>query len=250
MGIGIIAFIAPYVIKFLVAVAIFFVGLFLSKVLAGITRKICVKTKIDETLSIFLSKVVRTLVVVVASIAALSHLGIDTSSFVAILATSSLAIGLAFKDNMSNVGAGVVLIFLRPYKVGDSVETSQGAGIVEEISLFYTLIRTSENDVIIVPNAKFINDKIKNASIKDDKCIIFEQNVNAEKVEEALSYLNEQSKSLQSTQTPFVGVISNNGSVATLRLKIWIKNDENFDDNLTNLNISINPVLQHLKTFA
>lgn len=239
-----------YSLKVLVAVLIFVAGLYLSKIIGNLTAKICIKARIDETLSIFLSKVVKTLILIVAFIAALSHLGIDTSSFVAILATSSLAIGLAFKDNMSNVGAGVVLIFLRPYKVGDSVETSQGAGIVEEISLFYTLIRTAENDVLIVPNAKFINDKIKNASVKNDRCIIFEQNVNAEKVEETLAYLNEQIKLISSTQAPFVGISSNNGSTAVVVLKIWIKNDDKFDDNLTNLNVSINPILQHLKTFA
>lgn len=239
-----------YSVKVLVAILIFVVGLYLSRIIGNLTAKICIKARIDETLSIFLSKVVKTLILIFAFIAALSHLGIDTSSFVAILATSSLAIGLAFKDNMSNVGAGVVLIFLRPYKVGDYVETSQGAGLVEEISLFYTLIRTAENDLMIIPNAKFVNDKIKNASVKNDKCVIFEQNINAEKIEEALAYLNEHIKGIASTQAPFVGISSNNGSAAVLKFKVWIKNDESFEDNLTKLNVSINPILQHLKTFA
>jgi len=162
-----------YAVKIVVSLLIFFVG----KKLASWGTNICVKlmqrANMDETLAKFLSNIIYGLLLVVIVLAALSNLGINTTSFVAILGAAGLAVGLAFKDTVANIGAGVLLIFFRPFKVGDFIQAAGETGIVEEINLFSVMMKTGDNKQIIIPNSSIIGGNITNFSAKDTRRVDF-----------------------------------------------------------------------------
>lgn len=162
-----------YAIKLVVSLLIFFIGKKLASWTASFCIKMMKKSNIDETLSKFFANIIYGLLLVVIVLAALSNLGINTTSFVAILGAAGLAIGLAFKDTVSNIGAGALLVFFRPFKVGDFVQTAGESGIVEDINLFSVVMKTGDNKKIIIPNSSVIGANITNFSAKETRRVDF-----------------------------------------------------------------------------
>ena len=155
-----------YGIKILGAIVIFIVGKWLAKFLTTLFRNMLTKSKTDETLVKFLGDLIYFGLLVLVVIAALGTLGVNTTSFAAIIGAAGLAVGLALQANFSNFGAGVVILFLRPFKVGDFVEAGGATGVVENIGIFNTTIKTGDNREIIVPNSNIIGGNIVNYSAK------------------------------------------------------------------------------------
>lgn len=118
--------------------------------------------KLDETLKFFLGGLFKYAVFVVAIITILGQFGVQTASLIAVLGAAGLAIGLALQGTLSNVAAGTMLLILRPFKVGDYIETGKVAGTVKELGLFGTELATAENIFIFVPNSQIWNSEIKN----------------------------------------------------------------------------------------
>ncbi|MCC5982192.1 MAG: mechanosensitive ion channel [Oceanicaulis sp.] len=110
--------------------------------------------RIDTTLALFFASVVRYVIVAVVVIAVLTRFGVETTSLVAALGAMTLAVGLALQGTLSNVAAGVMIVFFRPYKIGDFVDIGGTAGTVHDINLFYTELNTPDNRQVIVPNAQ------------------------------------------------------------------------------------------------
>ena len=158
-----------YAINIAIAILIFVIGKKIAGILKGIIKKLFEKAQMDETLSKFLSDVAYSVMVIFVVLAALSKLGVDTNSFVAILAAAGLAIGLAFQGALSNIGAGVMIIFFKPFKIGDFIEAGGTMGTVEDINIFNTLFKTGDNKVVIVANANIISGNITNFSTKDTR---------------------------------------------------------------------------------
>ncbi len=158
-----------YGLKVIYAIAIFIVGKWISKWLTNLTKKLLKKANIDETLTSFFGSVLYALLMIFVILAALSKLGINTTSLIAILGAAGLAVGLALQGTLSNLGAAVLIILFKPFKVGDFVEAGGAAGTVEEISMFSTKFKTGDNKIIIVPNSAIISGKITNYSAKDTR---------------------------------------------------------------------------------
>jgi small conductance mechanosensitive channel len=162
--------IVNYAIKVVLAAAIFFVGKKAARWLTSFTlSSLSKKGAIDDTLFKFLSSVVYSTLLVVVVLAALGQLGIETTSFIAILGAVGLAIGLAFQSTLSNISAGVMIILFRPLKVGEFVEAGGASGTVEEINIFNTIMKTGDNKTIIVSNSKIISQNIVNYSKKETR---------------------------------------------------------------------------------
>lgn len=159
-------FISVYAIKILIALAIFIVGKFIAKKLAQISQKMMRKSKIDETLVSFGGNILYGLMLAFVAIAALSQLGINTTSLAAVVAAAGLAIGLALQGSLSNLAAGVMLILFRPFKLGDYVVAAGTDGTVEEINIFTTKLKSPDNKEITVPNGEIISGNIVNFSAK------------------------------------------------------------------------------------
>lgn len=155
-----------YGLKVVAAIVIFIVGRWVAKAVANFIKRMMTKSKTDETLVKFVGSLSYIALLAFVIIAALNQLGIQTTSFIAILGAAGLAIGLALQGSLGNFAAGVLMIIFKPFKVGDFIEGAGVAGTVEEIQIFTTQLATPDNKTIIVPNAKMTGDNITNYSAK------------------------------------------------------------------------------------
>jgi len=165
--------ITQYGTNILFALAIFIIGKKIAQFLQGLFTKSLDKSNTDKTLTEFLTSVSYGIMLVIVVLAALGQLGVDTTSFIAILGAAGLAIGLAFSSALSNIGAGVMIIFFKPFKIGDFIEAGGTVGVVEEINVFNTILKTGDNKVIIAGNSNMISGNITNYSIKDTRRVDF-----------------------------------------------------------------------------
>ncbi len=162
-----------YGIKVVAAVAIFVVGRWVAKAIANFIKKMMTKSNTDQTLVKFVGSLSYIALLAFVVIAALNQLGIQTTSFIAILGAAGLAIGLALQGSLGNFAAGVLMIIFKPFKVGDFIEGAGVAGTVEEIQIFTTQLKTPDNKTIIVPNAKMTGDNITNYTMKGTRRVDF-----------------------------------------------------------------------------
>ena len=128
-----------------------------------------VRANVDETLTKFLSNIVYALLLTLVVIAAISRLGVNTTSLAAVIAAAGLAVGLALQSSLSNFAAGVMLILLKPFGVGDFIDAGGTKGIVEEIHIFSTLLKTPDNVQIVIPNSQITSGTISNYSAKETR---------------------------------------------------------------------------------
>ncbi len=152
-----------------IALAILLIGLWLAKRIKNISMAVMEKRGLDPLLASFSASIAHILVVVFVVIASLGQLGIQTTSLIAVLGAAGLAVGLALQGSLSNFASGVIIIALRPFKVGDFVEAGGISGIVEGIQIFSTSMRTGDNKSIIVPNSAITGGIITNYSAKDTR---------------------------------------------------------------------------------
>ena len=157
--------------RILAALVIFLIGRWVAKILMGFFVRAAASAEMDKTLSRFLSSLIYIVLMVFIALTSLSALGVNTTNFLAILGAAGLAVGLALKDSFSNFAAGVMLVFFRPFKSGDFIEAAGISGSVQSIRIFNTVLKTSDNRVIIVPNALIHADTITNYSAEDTRRI-------------------------------------------------------------------------------
>ncbi|MGE3728824.1 MAG: mechanosensitive ion channel family protein [Candidatus Sericytochromatia bacterium] len=162
---------ALYSVRFLGALLILVLGLWASKRFSRILRDVLSKTQLDPTFISFIGNILRVVLTAVVFLAALSSLGVPTTSVLALLGTAGLAVALALKDSLNNVAAGFSLMILRPFRVGDYVEVGGVGGSVSGITLFHTLLNTADNRWIAMPNAKLLADTIVNFSRNESRRI-------------------------------------------------------------------------------
>ena len=156
-------------INIIVAVIIFTAGWWIAKQLRGLITGIMQKKNVEPMLISFTSNVAYIALVLFVIIAALGQLGIQTTSFIAVIGAAGLAIGLSLQASLSNFASGVMIIFFRPFKVGDFIEAAGVSGIVEGIQIFSTQMRTGDNKAIIVPNSGITASNITNYSAKEQR---------------------------------------------------------------------------------
>jgi len=149
-----------YGLSFVYAILIFIIGKWAARLVSRIFAATMAKAKVNETLATFFKNIIYYVMLIFVCIAALNKIGIETTSFVAILGAAGLAVGLALQGSLANFAAGVMLILFQPFKVGDEVEAGGASGKVKEIQIFSTIIEAAERKTIIVPNAKITSDKI------------------------------------------------------------------------------------------
>lgn len=159
-----------YTTNFAIAIVIFFVGKWLAHKITHITVNLMNKhDKIDETLAKFLDDIIYCALMAVVILSALDQLGINTTSFLAILGAAGLAIGLALKDSLSNFASGVMIIMFKPFKIGDAITAGGVTGKVKEIHLFNTEFTTPDNQKILVPNGAITAGSIININAHDTR---------------------------------------------------------------------------------
>ncbi|MBC9811202.1 mechanosensitive ion channel [Crocinitomicaceae bacterium CZZ-1] len=153
-----------YGTRFLSAIALLIIGFWLSNMLSRTLRKVLTKRQVDAGLVSFLSSLVSALIKTLVIVTSITQLGVEMTSFVAILASAGLAVGMAFSGTLSNFAGGVMILLFKPFKAGDYILVMTQEGTVKEITIFNTILTTSDNKVVILPNGPVSNGTIVNFS--------------------------------------------------------------------------------------
>ncbi|MEX2478969.1 MAG: mechanosensitive ion channel domain-containing protein [Gracilimonas sp.] len=166
-------FVTTFGPKLLAAIATLVIGLWIVKfVVKGVTKALN-RSSVDDALVAFLKSLVSILLKVMVYITALSMLGIQMTSFIAVLGAAGLAVGLALQGSLSNFAGGVLILFFKPFKAGDFIERGSESGTVERIDILYTVLQTPNNQEIVIPNGQLANAAVTNYSAKETRRAVF-----------------------------------------------------------------------------
>ncbi|MBF0569762.1 MAG: mechanosensitive ion channel [Candidatus Omnitrophica bacterium] len=150
----------PFLVNLLVAFVIFFVGQWVAKIASNIVGDLMKQAKLNPALVSFGKHMTYFVLWIFVAIAALNKLGVETTSFVALVGAAGLAVGLALQGALSNFAAGVMILIFQPFGIGDTIDAGGALGVVQEIQMFNTIFLTAEDKTVIVPNSKITADKI------------------------------------------------------------------------------------------
>jgi len=156
-------------INLTIAIIIFYIGRWLARGVSSLVGKALLHRKVDRAVVSFLTSIVYAAILIAVTLIALSHLGIQTASFIAILGAAGLAVALALQGSLSNFASGVLIIVFRPFKAGDFVEVAGISGVVERIDIFQTVFNTGDNKKIFVPNSQITGGAIVNYSAEPQR---------------------------------------------------------------------------------
>jgi small conductance mechanosensitive channel len=183
------------------------------------------KGKTDPMIIGFVGSIVYVGLMVFVVLAALGQVGIQTTSFIAILGAAGLAIGLALQGSLANFAAGFLLIMFRPFKVGDFIEGAGISGAVESIQIFTTTLKTPDNKMVIVPNAKLMNDNITNYSAKEtrrvDLVVGVSYDADLAQVKQVLTDIANKDERVKSDPAPLIAVSELGDSSVNLVMRMW-----------------------------
>ncbi|HYG26684.1 MAG TPA: mechanosensitive ion channel family protein [Caulobacteraceae bacterium] len=184
----------------------------------------------DQTVLSFVVQVVRVVVYIIGFIAVLQRLGVQTTSIIAVLGAASLAVGLALQGTLSNVAAGVLLLVLRPYKVGDVIDVGGASGTVQRLDLFTTQMSNANNHKIVVPNSRVLNEVIVNLTGQKTRRIeiLFTVGYGEDltQARQVLAGVAEAHPSVLADPAPWTGVTGLLDSAVQVTLQAWVKVDD------------------------
>jgi small conductance mechanosensitive channel len=207
--------------------------LILGRIAAGLARRIVGKmlnrAKTDHTIVSFVGSLVYVLILVFVVLAALAQFGVQTASFVAILGAAAFAVGFALQGSLANFAAGILVLVLRPYKVGDYIDAAGVAGTVKEIRLFTTVLATPDNIKIMVPNGRIYGDTIKNITAYDTRRVDLAVGIgytsSMQRAVEVLSNLLSKDGRVLSDPEPQIAVSELADSSVNLVVRPWVRKE-------------------------
>jgi small conductance mechanosensitive channel len=214
-------------LKLVIAIAILIIGFWLAKIVSRMIEKLMTSNSMDAGLTSFLSSLASSLLKVLVFITAITQMGIEMTSFVALLGAAGLAIGMAFSGTLSNFAGGVMILVFKPFKVGDMILAQGEQGVVKEILIFNTYMNTPDNKVVILPNGSLANGVITNFTKQETRRVDFVFGIaygdDLKKAKEVLtSFINDDERILKDP-APFVGVATLGDSSVNIAVKVWSK---------------------------
>lgn len=217
--------------KLVGAILVWIIGGIVIKVLIKSFEKILNKRDIDPSLKPFLKGIVGALLKVMLVISVLSMLGIQMTSFVAILGAAGLAVGMALSGTLQNFAGGVMILIFKPFKNGDLIEAQGHTGIVSEIQIFNTILKTLDNKTIIIPNGGLSTSSMVNYSTEDTRRVDWTFGIGyGDKTDNAKEILNrlmsEDSRILTNPEAPFVAVSELGDSSVNFAVRAWVKAED------------------------
>ena len=219
--------VAVWGLRVIAALAIFIIGRWIAKLVRRGVRRMMEKAEVDPILIGFVGSITYIALLAFVIVAALGQLGIQTTSFIAILATAGLAIGLALQGSLANFAAGFLMIIFRPFKVGDFIEGAGVAGVVESIQIITTTLKTGDNKIIIIPNAKLSGDNITNYSAQEtrrvDMTVGVAYDADLSKVKDVLNDIISKEERILSDPAPLVAVAELADSSVNFVVRVWTK---------------------------
>ena len=214
--------------KIAIALVIYFIGRWLIGRLVKLVNKVCEKRDVEISLQQFFKNMIKVVLYICLALTIIGILGINTTSLVAMFASASLAIGMALSGTMQNFAGGVMILLLRPYRVGDYVEAQGQAGTIKEISLFNTIITTVDNKTIYVPNSSIstgiINNYSQAATRRVDWNITISYGNDVEVARRVLIEMISSDKRVMQDPAPVVYLTSLGDSAVNISARAWVNN--------------------------
>lgn len=223
-------YVTTYGLNILAAILILLIGLWVAKLVRRMAQKLMDKRSIDPLITTFVGTVLYVLLVLFVVIAAISKLGVQTTSLIAVLGAAGLAVGLALQGSLSNLASGVIIITLRPFKVGDYVEAGSNAGIVESIQLFYTRMRSPDNKELMIPNSAITSSTIINYNARPERrCdMVFGISYDADldKTRRIIQEMLDKDERVLDDPAPVIVIGELADSSINLWVRPWVKTDD------------------------
>ncbi len=210
----------------LLAIVIYIAGKFVIKLINKLIRRTLEHKNVDSTIQSFLKSFVSILLNVLLIITVISALGVNTTSFAALLASFGVAAGMALSGNLQNLAGGLVILLFKPFKVGDFVEAQGSMGTVKEIQIIHTILQTVDNKEIYLPNASLSSGSITNYSKMGTRRVDFTVNVeygtDVEKVMNALKAIAESDERILKDPEPFYALSALAESSVNFTFRVWV----------------------------
>ena len=212
------------------AILIFVIGRILISFIKKLLARVLESRKIDLGVQTFVKSMTNILLTILLAVAVVGKLGVDTTSFAALLASAGVAVGMALSGNLSNFAGGLIVLLLRPYKVGDWIESQGVSGAVRSIQIFHTVLTTADNKVIYIPNGALSSGTVINYSREEtrrvDWTVGVEYGENMEKVEEVVQKILAADPRILKDPAPFIALGALDASSVNVTIRVWVKNSD------------------------
>ncbi|WP_148372828.1 mechanosensitive ion channel family protein [Bacteroides bouchesdurhonensis] len=216
--------------RILIAVVVFIVGRFLISLLNKFVVRLMEKRKVDISIKTFVRSLVNILLTILLIISVVGALGVETTSFAALLASAGVAVGMALSGNLQNFAGGLIVLLFKPYKVGDLIESQNVIGTVKEIQIFHTILATADNKVIYVPNGAMSSGVVTNysnqATRRVEWIVGIDYGEDYEKVERIVSDILTADKRILADPAPFVALHALSDSSVNVVARVWVKSED------------------------
>ena len=217
----------------LIAIVVYFVGRFLISLLQRLMANMLERRKVEVSIQIFLKSTVNILLNVLLIISVVGALGINTTSFAALLASAGVAIGMALSGNLQNFAGGLIILFFKPYKVGDWIEAQGVSGSVTAIQIMHTIVTTADNKVVYIPNGAMSSGVITNYSRMDTRRVEWIVGVDygedIDKVKGVEESLIQNDSRILKDPAPIVALHALDASSVNVTIRVWVANKDYWD---------------------
>jgi small conductance mechanosensitive channel len=219
-----------YAMNIVAAILTLVIGLYLARLISTASHKMMSKRQFDSTIVDFIAHMIRYIIIAFVVIAALSRIGVQTTSFIALLGAAGLAVGLALQGSLSNFASGVLIIALRPFKAGEYIEAAGTAGSVDSVQIFATTLTTPDNKVVVVPNSAILGGNIVNYSRmpnrRIDLLIGVSYAADLAKTKEVLEKTVKANSGVLADPAPQIAVAELADSSVNLVVRPWVKSED------------------------
>lgn len=219
----------PVVIKLLIAIIVYYIGTKLIKVVLNVTEKTMEKAHVDAGVHSFIQSAIRIILYIVLAFIIISYLGIATTGIAALFASAGVTVGLALQGSLSNLAGGVLILVLKPFKIGDYIVAGGVEGTVTDIEIFYTKLSTGDNKKIVIPNGSLSNSTITNVSFQEFRRVDFVFSVSYESnikvVKEILARLAEENEMVLKDRPVNIYINEFASSSIDFGFRVWTRSE-------------------------
>ena len=219
--------------RILIAVLVFVVGRFLISLLNKFIRRLMDKRKVDVSIKTFVRSLVNILLTILLIISVVGALGVETTSFAALLASAGVAVGMALSGNLANFAGGLIILLFKPFKVGDYIEAQGIGGTVKEIQIFHTILTTPDNKTVYIPNGSLSSGAVTNFSRQDTRRVDWTFGVDYgedyNKVKQVIETILSRDSRVLTDPAPFVALHALADSSVNVVVRVWVKSSDYWD---------------------
>lgn len=216
--------------KILVAIIVYIVGKFLIKLIKNLTNRLMEKKKLDPGVKSFLGSMLNIVLTILLIVSVIGALGVNTTSFAALLASAGVAIGMALSGQLQNFAGGLIILVFKPYKVGDYIACQGTEGTVKEIQILHTILTTTDNKTIFIPNGGLSSGTVinysRNATRRVDLTFGVEYGTPFEKVEQTLKEIIDADSRILKDPAYTIAMSQLADSSVNIALKVWVKTED------------------------